>query len=591
VAYFEKYGARWTTTNPIAIEQACIRKGGAWVEKSGELCGNGLAFHYKALISLLWPEWKWHRWSHLLIDEFSKNWLTSVLGPASSGKTACGAVFALADYWTFPNNTTWIVSSTTMPALEGRIWGEIKKRIKTARTRYPWLPGHVTDSKHMITTDVIDENDDIRDTRNGILCVAALQGNSYTGLANYVGRKNERFRQLADELQFMPPAFVDAIANFSKNPDFKVLGFGNPKDRTDALGKLSEPSDKEGGWDNMSYEPKTCTWNTRFADPVRGPGRAVRLDGRDSPNNDWPKGVNPFPFLITRERIESDEGNYGKDHVNVSMMNYGIMPRNSQERRVITRNMCERNLAFEDLIWDSTVPVKKIGMLDAAYSGVGGDRCPISYLLMGKEMNGGSVLAFGEDPTVIPVTDRGEEPAVQIAMFIKEYCMKRDIPPHQFFFDGTGRSSLTSALGRIWSPAIVPIEFGGKPSQRPLGKIPDCSKKYRKMVSELWFATRHLIEGRQLRKLPSSVAEEGYLRAWEVLDNGYEDVESKKDMKVRCSRSPDLYDMFVCGVEGARRMGFRIASNYVKPKPVDDFLPKWRDNQRRLIQSLELEAA
>ena len=169
--------------------------------------------------------------------------------------------------------------------------------------------------------------------------------------------------------------------------------------------------------------------------------------------------------------------------------------------------------------------------------------------------------------------------------------MKRDIPPHQFFFDGTGRSSLTSALGRIWSPAIVPIEFGGKPSQRPLGKIPDCSKKYRKMVSELWFATRHLIEGRQLRKLPSSVAEEGYLRAWEVLDNGYEDVESKKDMKVRCSRSPDLYDMFVCGVEGARRMGFRIASNYVKPKPVDDFLPKWRDNQRRLIQSLELEAA
>lgn len=586
----KKYGGTWNTGDPVKIEMACIRKGGAWIGPEGNIIGEGLEHHYRALIKLLWPHWDWHKWSNLLIKEFVANWLTGVLGPASSGKTACGAVFALTDYFTFPNETTWLASSTNMEGLERRVWGEIKMRFKEAKSRYPWLPGHVVDSRRMLVTQQIDDDNQVRDVRCGIICVACLQGGKFVGLGNYVGVKNKRVRQMADELQFMPAGFVDAIANLSKNPDYKIIGFGNPNEQTDALGKLCEPADDKG-WDGLEDTTKTQTWNTRYVHATRGCGRGIRLDGRDTPNADYPKGLNPYTYLITPEHIASDVAFRGGEDAKVAMFNYGKMPKNSQARRVITRNLCTSNGAFEDVLWDSSTPLINIGCLDAAYSGVGGDRTPFIHLKMGRELNGGWVLAFEGDPIIIPVSERGAEPCDQIAAFVKMQCEERGIEPFRFFFDGTGRSSLTSSLGRIWSPSVVPIEFGGKATNRPLGKIEDCSKKYKKMVSELWFASRHLIEGKQLRKLPNSVAEEGYLRAWKIFDGGFEDVETKDDMKIRLGRSPDLYDAFVCGIEGARRLGFRIAALNAVKKTVQNPISKFHAEYRQTIVSQQLEAA
>lgn len=561
---------------------------------NGVKCGAGLAHHYKALISALWPHWQWHRWSNLLIESFAEGWLSAVLGPASSGKTACGAVFALADYWTFPNKSTWIVSSTTLPALERRVWGEIKKRFREARARHPWLPGRVVDSRHMVTTETIETDDDIRDIRNGILCVACLQGSTFVGLGNYVGVKNERIRQLADELQFMPAAFVDTISNYAKNEDYKCIGFGNPKDRTDSLGKIAEPEAAMGGWDGVPDSKKTQSWKTRFAHPLRGPGRAIQLDGRDTPNNDFPRGTNPYKFLIKAEDIESDEGIFGADSIQVAMMDYGRMPKDAQARRVISRKLCEGNHAFEQAVWDGSTPFTEIGCLDAAYSGVGGDRTPFLHLRMGKLVTGTMALAIMGNPIIVPVTDKGAEPTDQIALFVKKLCEERNIPPEHLFYDGTGRSSLTSSFARLWSPFIVPIEFGGKPTNRPLGKTADCSKRFKKFVSELWFATADLISAGQLRQLPESVAEEGYLRAWDLFDGGFEDVEPKDEMKVRLGRSPDLYDSFVCGVEGARRLGFRILAPMSK-EAIERKTTSWvatrADTFRRLHQQQQLTFA
>lgn len=592
-----RYGARLfipgEAADPALIEMACIRSGGKWKNAAGRWCGCGLAYHYKALITALWPNWVWHKWSDLLIEQFAENWLVAVMGPASSGKTACGAVFALADYFTFPEQTTWIVSSTTIPALEARVWGEIKKRLKEARSRRPWLPGHLTDSKHMITTDEIQESDDIRDVRNGIRCVAALQGGTYVGLANYVGQKNARFRQMADELQFMPPAFVDAIANFSKNPDYKVMGFGNPKDRTDALGKLAEPRDEENGWDGVPDNRKTNIWKTRFKDPIRGHGVTVQLDGRDTPNADYPKGLNPFPFLIKPENIEADIAFFGENSPQVSMMDYGQMPTDNQAKRVITRNLCIRGRAFDPVIWEDTKGMLDIACLDAAYSGVGGDRTALIHLKMGIEQGGLQVLSFVGTPVVVPINARSDvEQSVQVARFVRDWCKARGIPPEQLGFDGTGRSSLTSAFGREWSPNVVPIEFGGKASKRSLGKIEDCSKKYRKFVSELWFASRVLIEASQVRAMPLTVFEEGSAREWDIDEGNFEDVESKDDMKLRIGRSPDLYDAFVCGIEMARRLGFRIAIvNAKAEKDGKSWLQRRHERNLEIERRHELEAA
>lgn len=149
---------------------------------------------------------------------------------------------------------------------------------------------------------------------------------------------------------------------------------------------------------------------------------------------------------------------------------------------------------------------------------------------------------------------------------------KWQIPYSHFFFDGTGRSSFTAAAMREIGTIIQPIEFGGKASERPnfmgrkfsegpqKGELMPCYLVFGKFVSELWFATRYLIEADQQRDLPEDTARDGYMRLWTISPGNKIDIEPKHEMKARVNRSPDLYDMYAVGVEGARRLGFIIGS-------------------------------
>jgi hypothetical protein len=128
-------------------------------------------------------------------------------------------------------------------------------------------------------------------------------------------------------------------------------------------------------------------------------------------------------------------------------------------------------------------------------------------------------------------------------------------------FDSTGRGTLMSAFARLWSPEVVPIEFGGRPTDRPVRKGDPKTEReaYGKMVTALWYSSRLLIESKQLRKLPREVAEEGSMREWGISRTGLIDVEPKHKTKERMGRSPDLWDSFVVALEMARRTGFEIA--------------------------------
>jgi hypothetical protein len=86
------------------------------------------------------------------------------------------------------------------------------------------------------------------------------------------------------------------------------------------------------------------------------------------------------------------------------------------------------------------------------------------------------------------------------------------------------------------------------------------NEHYSKFVTELWFSVRYAILGEQIRQLPKDVAEEGYKRLWRFTKGQPPriEVETKEEMKLRTTRSPDLFDMTVTLVEGARRLGFEI---------------------------------
>src|SRR4029450_11029515 len=248
-----------------------------------------------------------------------------------------------------------------------------------ARDRHPWLPGHLIDSKLMLTSDGKDVEG--RDFRNGIVGVACRVGGNYVGLSNYTGVKNKRVRLIGDELQFMPRSFLDAINNLDSNPSFKFVGLANTKDPTDAHGIICEPHPDEGGWEGIGESNKTRTWKSRIPG-----GRTIQLNGEDSPNMDHE--IEIYPFLIGRAKLSEAAEYYGRDSLQYKMMNAGVMPQGSVARRVITRFMAEKHHALDAPIWADESKLTKLVGLDAAYGSIGGDRTVMGEWWFGPDLRG-----------------------------------------------------------------------------------------------------------------------------------------------------------------------------------------------------------
>ncbi len=540
-------------TSDLQIHLSFIAQGREWCETHKV----SLFYHHKELQTLLYPNKRWHKWNLLLLQQFCDHEYVGVLGPASSGKSHEAVCFALDCYYANPTETAVLVSSTTRDALELRAWGEIKKYWGIARAGWEGCPGNIIGSKQRISTD--DEEVEDRDFRRGISCVACKVGTTWVGLGPFVGIKQKNVILLADECSLMSPAFLEAISNLSKNEHFHCIAMGNPKDRTDPLGMLTEPHDELGGWEGMEEKLETRTWKSRYPNGV-----GVQLCGLDGPNMEGAVGDKPkYPFLISRRTIDADVALYGQDSIKVTMMDYGVMPKASASRRILSRSICHKFHAFEEIVWN-TSDITKIFGLDAAYGAVGGDRCVGCELNFGRDISGKMMIAYVGEPIIVPVSVRKvEQPTDQIALFVKAECERRNIPPENMFFDSTGRGELTMAFARRWSTAVNGVEFGGAASERPVPNTnKSCKDEFDRFLSELWWATRWIVEADQLRGLPESVAQEGFMKQWEERFYGGKvrtRVEPKDETRERLGRSSDLFDALVVAVEGCRRRGFQIA--------------------------------
>lgn len=565
-----KYGLQWSdAADDLTIEMACIKKGGRWDGKDGKRYGLGLPQHYEAMRRILWPnldgEKEGQRWHVLCRNEILRNKVTVLLGPGSSGKTHSAAWVYLCEYFCYPEDTCILVSSTDIRGLELRVWGEMKTLFQQAIDRFPYLPGHLIDSKHAIATDNLDEHDidekRARDFRKGIIGIPCVQNGKFIGLGKYSGIKQKHMRLIADEAQFMGASFLSAFANLDKNEDFRAVVLGNPNDILDPLGKAAEPLE---GWGGHMEPTKTEVWRTRFMG-----GRCVNLIGTDSPNFDFPQDQpTRFPYLISREKIANTLSFFPQDSSEYMSQCVGAMKVGILARRVITRDLCRQFHAFDKLIWSGAAPTK-VFALDAAY---GGDRCVGGHIEFGPCVDG-KIRIIMYAPQIVPISVKPEKIAEdQIADWVKEYCGNYDIPPENVFHDSTGRGSLGTSLARLWSAQCNPVEFGGSPTDRPVSldlyitdpethqrRLKLCSEHYSKFVTELWFAVRYAIEADQLRGLTEEVMEEGCMREWDKVNGDKIEIESKKDMKLRVGRSPDLFDWLSIAVEGARRLGFMVA--------------------------------
>lgn len=597
---FEKYGAMWAAGyDLLQLEFDCIQRKGHWRSKTGKECGLGLFHHYKEAQKLLWPDDYHHRWSDLELQEILNNTITVITGPKDTGKTHVALVrYGLTDYFAHPDNTLIIVSSTTLAALEGRVWGDMKSMFQKAKNRYEWLPGFPLESKHAICTDDLGDEEEIktRDMRKGILCVACKNSaGQHLSIASYVGMKQERRRHLGDEFQFMSVGMMESIANMNSG-EYKGIFVGNPIGQDDPLDKLSEP---EEGWEAHREPTTTTTWkNRRFLN-----SRTLCLYGLDSPNiTDTPK--NQYRGLLTENSIERVIAGYGKDSHHYYSQCLGIRKSGLNARRVITKALCREHHAFDEVVWEGSRPTIKIAACDAAYGGSGGDRCVAGHVEFGKDVSGKLTLLV-HPPSIVPISLRNtQSPEDQISAWVKFYCESHLVPPENFFFDSTGRGSLGPSLARIWSNLIQPVEFGGAPTERPVSldtyifdekkrtrRLQTCREAYFNFVTELWWTTRLVIESGQMRGLPENVADEGCAREWKLVAGNRVQIEPKSDMRDRCGYSPDNFDWLVTAVEGARRRGLaisKLANESSRKRPQDDYLAKLARSQREMIAKKQL---
>lgn len=575
----EKYGLAFPGgSSLLEIERMMCRKGGQWKGTRGQLIGNGMFFHFVEFQKLLYGKDKeWHKWNVLQTELFLKHRTMGILGPASSGKTCSSATDFLADWYLFPECTTVLVCSTTKERMQDRIFGEIKKYHRIARERHPGLPGHAIDGRMRIVFEGKDDARDGRDFRNGLIGIPVLSGGEFKGISEFIGIKNKRVRALMDELQMLPISVLMAISNLDKNPDFKLCGLGNPKETTDALGQLCEPAHWLGGWEGgIDQTPETKHWETS-----RPGGVCLQLCGTDSPNLDGKMGIP----LITQAAIDRDIAQYGKDSLQFTMMNQGMMPRGQGSRRVVTVQLCRKNNALEPPMWEDSNRTK-IGCLDAAYGGAGGDRCIFSELQFGpqsepfdpataitnltmqdtKRKRKRYILALIEHH-LVPIDAKSTvEPQEQIVNHVQSVCTTRGIPPENFFYDSGMRTALVNAFANLWSTRTNPIDCGGSPSETMVSaqiQTP-CNKYYSKFITEIWFNVRYSIESGQFRGMTQAAMMEFCAREWTMVAGNKIEVEPKKKMKEKIGRSPDIADCVAIGVLGAIRRGF-IIDNLLPP--------------------------
>lgn len=574
--------------------------------KDGVVAGNGLFWHWKRAQQLLWPEKVWHRWNELQSECYTKYRTIVVMGPASSGKTHTAATDVLLDYYCYPSCTSIVICSTTRERLEDRIWGELKKYHKMAQERWSWLPGHLIEGRLRLVTDSRDMAEEGRDFRNGVIGVSCKRGDQFIGLGDFAGIKNKRVRLVGDEISFLPKAFVDAISNLDKNEDFKAVGMGNPKDVTDALGVLAEPSNEMGGWESgIDQTPKTKTWPIRRRD-----GICVQLVGSDSPNLNGKLGIP----IITQDQIDRDVEFYGKDSMQFTMMNEGRMPRGQGSHRVLTRPMCQKFHAFEEPIWRNS-QIKKIAFMDAGY---GGDRCIFGEINFGQQANAqfaevASIpFANNEAPVIIPKqllhlvdvvnvpisADKGAAlPEDQIVNFTVAELAKRGIPIDDFFYEPGMRTKLTVAFARITGRTGNPIDCMGKATERKVASGIDvlCVDYYANLITEFWWSVRLVVEADQFRGMTEDAVSEFSAREWKKVGQNKIQVEPKEDMRKKTGRSPDVGDGIAIGVEGCRQRGFiivKIGSEVIRNNPqMDRWKREARDKSHQVWHSSDLEYA
>lgn len=524
----KKYGLVFPPdTSDLTIELYCYR-----VKRTKAQGGLGAEEHLWNCIHILWgPHAPKHfvrtAWGEQMVQAYIEHDSLAVAGCASSMKTEHFAVLGIIDWLADPEGTMVLYTSTSLKDAKKRIWGAVREYWQRSSLGDE-MPGDLVDSLGIIRGPDGE--------RSGLALVAGAESKAKESVGKLIGFKNRRVVMMADELPELSHAILEAVVNLSSNNYFKVVGLGNPASYYDPFGVMCTPED---GWESVT--PEDDGWIAKgLADK---PTYVLRLDGHRSEN--YIKRQKVIPWMRSYEDIEALKATLGENSPQYWRMVRGFWSPTGKADAIYAEADMIRSEASRQCVWQ--MPPVRVAALDPSFSS-GGDTSAIVWGEIGDEVGHGKTLEFkGYEKITADITDKEIPHAYQLARAFRDFCVDKGIEPEDAAYDSTGAgAAFGDILSMEWSPKVKAIKFGGSPSKRKVSKSDPtpCDERFANRVSELWFIGKQLMIEKVLAGIFPDLASEMCQRTYEVMKDKHTKmrVESKKALRARTGRSPDIAD-------------------------------------------------
>jgi len=500
---------------------------------------------------LLPNHFEWHEWTNKIVESGCHYPLIGNLGCQASCKTFNWAGFAVVWWLAYPEISSVTFVSTSIKSMRRRGWAEVQK----CHTSIPGPRlGNFVDSKMLWQCEKGDD-------KHAIIGKAVEEGPLHKIADDIKGVHTKRQMIIVDEANAVPEAIWEAITNLFSYPDeFVLVALANPRDRLSLFSRFCEP---ENGWGSVGIDSEE--WDGK-PQPDYGnmPVRIIRFDAEKSPNIVEGKIVSKH--LPTKEKVEAARAGSGGQTPSYWTNFRGFPPPEGLTKTVFTESALVAKDAFGSHKFTGR-DFRILGAFDPAFGG--GDRPVLRFAKMG-EIVGGETGIEWQPPIIIPIDATSKNPVhFQLADKVRRHCERFKIGtedysclPENLGIDASGEGGgFCDIVQRIWSPNVIRIEFGGRPSEDScsMEDIRMACDVYENKSTEMHFRTRDAMNSGQLKGIDRETAIELCNREFD--DSGKRIRLMKKlEYRQKFGKSPDFGDSGVIILEVARKRGFKLAA-------------------------------
>lgn len=501
---------------------------------------------YRNAARIIWPYYQQNEWSELIWSRIEKYDKLCIMGHGSASKTYTASIWFLLDWIAYANDTALILTSATMPSMNGRIWADFKSLWTKSRLDLNSV-AQVIDSKHVIRKGIYD-------AKEAIHAVSADSDDSQTKIQGLHCKRNRLIIDEADNPY--SNSIWKAITNLSSSGHFKGIALANPADRNSEFAFHCEPVN---GWDSVNTE-------TDFEWESKKGWHVLWLDGLRSPN--ILAGYDKYPYLLSNNAVMDTRDNKGVNSIEWWSFVRGFYSVDGLNNNIFTTGIVDK--CKTPHIWYTTKT--PIAACDPAFEG--GDNCVLGLGFMGRQAENPAKTVIEINEYIrIKRKDMDKTLAFDFADQIVAILKERGVQPQYFAIDTTAtQGPFADIIEEKLGKGIYRVNFAATASNRKVTAEDTgvAKERYKNFVTELWYVAREwcrlgLVYMKDPpRDLKIQLEARRYMLKGKDAKTGRDLImaEPKTEMKARGLGSPDEGDMFCLFVHLARKhaLGFTPSS-------------------------------